>query len=187
MIRCYVTVDYINWLPVAILTQQCRVFNDIFFFLTAAYLWRCQMMLTWVFGSDWSFFNMTELVIPCSLSTNIPVNIVPSLYPRQFPHNHPPPAALLEQRQASFVQVLSFSSTILILNIAIPSATASFRMNSSHMKRKCIGKTPFLLLQQQMFLVLTELLMWLLVNSWLNYLQRIYSPDAVLWTKEQRK
>lgn len=35
--------------------------------------------------------------------------------------------------------------------------------------------------------VLIELLMWLLVNSWLNYLERIYSSEDVLWTKEQKK
>lgn len=96
--------DYINWLPVATLTQQCRVSNDIFFFFffffvtTAVYLWRCQLTWTWVL-CVWSFFSLTESVIPSSPGTSIPVNIVPSPYRRLLPRIHPPPAAALPLRE----------------------------------------------------------------------------------------
>lgn len=79
---------------------------------------------------------------------------------------------LLVRRQASFVQVLSFSSIILILNRSIPVSSCQFQNEFISYKEEIYRKKPsLLLLQQQMFLVLitTELLMWLLVNSWLSY------------------
>lgn len=117
--------------------------TSFFFSLTADYLWRCQMTWTWVYGSGRSFFGSTELVIPSSPSTNNPVNTVPSLRPRLFPHNHPPPTGLPERRQASFVQVLSFSSTILILNISIPISKCQFQNEFiSYEEKMYWGKKP---------------------------------------------
>lgn len=60
-------------------------------------------------------------------------------------------------------------------------------MNSSHIKRRCIEKTAIFVAAATENVLIIELLMWLLVNSWLNYLERIYSSEDVLWTKEQKK
>lgn len=60
-------------------------------------------------------------------------------------------------------------------------------MNSSHIKRRRIGKTAIYVAAATEKVLILELLMWLLVNSWLNYLERIYRPEDVLWNKEQKK
>lgn len=60
-------------------------------------------------------------------------------------------------------------------------------MNSFHIKRRCIGKRAISVAAAKENVLIIELLMWLLVNSWLNYLERIYSPEDMRWTKEQKK
>lgn len=86
----YAAADYINWLPVATLMQQCRVFNDIFIYLfillTAAYLWHCQLMWTWVLCVWSELFQLdrisnsklSEYKYPCKYCSISVLQTVPS-------------------------------------------------------------------------------------------------------------